>query len=277
MKKKLAVLIATYNRVEKTIFCIEELYKAIPCDNIILKIFLTDSNSPDNTIKIIKEKFLEIDCFNAGDNVYWNQGMICSWERAKKINPDYYLWLNDDTYLFKNSLKILFLDLNKLGSNSILVGVTEFKGEITYGGRKSFINENLLEPKGYPQKVKYMEGNCVLISRQVYESLGVLNKYYQHSLGDVDYGLRAIRNGINVYISSETIGNCVNNDFLWYDNSFNFKKRLDFLLSPKGLPLKDYSYFIINYFGFIRLLKFLTSTIFALIFPTFYIKLKKIK
>ena len=53
----------------------------------------------------------------------------------------------------------------KIDSKSILVGITEYNNELTYGGRKK-LGGTIIKPNGFPQQVRIMNGNCVLIQNQ---------------------------------------------------------------------------------------------------------------
>ena len=271
----ISVILTTYNRVENTLTCLKHLKNCDLPKNIYLKIFIADSNSSDNTLKIVKSTYPDIEIFNVGNDVFWNQGMRLAWEKALKFQTDYFLWLNDDTYLNKNALKTLIKDYRSLFNSSIIVGVTDHKSELTYGGRIKKYNNELLKPNGFPQKATYMNGNCVLVSNKIYSKLGNLNSYYNHSLGDIDYGLRAIKNNVGVYISSYVVGSCLPNFFIWYDPKFSFLKRYKLLISPKGLPLKDYVYFNYTFFGIFKVIKFFASTTIALLYPKLFIKIQK--
>ena len=264
---KIAVLMTTYNRVTNTINCLENLFNCFIPKDFSLNVFIADSNSSDNTESIIKKKYPSVEIFNIGDNNFWNQGMIKAWKRSLKINPDFFLWLNDDTFLYRNSIKDILNDYSKK-KNSIIVGVTEAEKVLTYGGRPN-LKENILNPNGIPQKIKIMNGNFVLIPKQVFEIVGYFNNKFSHSLGDIDYGLRAIENGIQIYCTSNIIGICKKNDFIWYDSK-SFSIRFKNLISPKGVPPFEYFYFNLRHFGFIRGIKFIMGTFLALISPRTY-------
>jgi GT2 family glycosyltransferase len=257
----------TYNRVEKTLSCLENLFNCFLPKEYDLNVYIADSNSPDNTEKIIKKKFPDVYIFNVGDNVFWNQGMRLAWDRASKINPDFFLWLNDDTHLYKNSIKEILNDYS-YKKNSIIVGVTEDGKDLSYGGRRNF-KENILKPNGSPQKIKIMNGNFVLVPKQVFEIVGYLNYRFSHSLGDIDYGLRALKNRINIYCTSKIVGYCSKNESVWYKEN-SFFKRLKVLNSPKGTPLKEYFYFNNKHFGILKGTKFLMASFVALIYPKLY-------
>ena len=268
---KIAVIMTTYNRIKNTLGCLENLFNCYLTDEYNLSVFIADSNSPDNTISIIKGKYPDVEIFNVGDNIFWNQGMIKAWKRSMKIKPDFLLWLNDDTYLYVNSIKDIIDDYN-INKNSIIVGVTEDENGLTYGGRKGF-KGHILKPSGSPQKIKIMNGNFVLVPKHVFEMIGNLNNRFSHSLGDIDYGLNALKNGINIYCTSKIVGFCKKNKNNWHLES-SFFKRLKVLNSPKGTPLKEYFYFNNKHFGIFKAIKFLIASFVALTYPNLYNSLK---
>lgn len=261
---KIAVLITIYKRKNETIKCLDLLFK----NNFELDVFISDSNS-NNGIEYDLKNFKNIFYKNIGDNVFWNKGMNYSWEAASNFSDyDFFIWLNNDTYLNRDALKIIFDDYNKVEKKSIIVGTTKDKKGLTYGGRLG-LKDSILVPNGYPQEVFIMNGNFVLIPKVVFSVLGYLDSKFTHSIGDIDYGLRAIEKGISVYIASKTIGLCNNNEFVWY-NSNSFKARLKNLGSPKGVPIKEYFYFNKKHFGILSGVKFLLATFAALLFPRLY-------
>lgn len=268
---KIAVIITTYNRITSTLNCLKNLFNCYLPDEYSLNVFVADSNSPDNTQRIIKERYPNVDIFNVGDNIFWNQGMIKAWKRSMKINPDFFLWLNDDTFLHENSI-IDILNDSSIKKNSIIVGTTKDGKELSYGGRRNF-KENILKPNGSPQKIKIMNGNFVLVPNKVFNILGYLDNRFSHSLGDIDYGLRALKNGIYIYCTSKIVGYCSKNESVWYKEN-SFSKRLKVLNSPKGTPLEEYFYFNKKHFGVIKAIKFLIASFVALIFPEVYKSLK---
>ena len=70
---------------------------------------------------------------------------------------------------------------------------TKSKKIHTYGGR---INKKLVPLNGKLQKCETFNGNIVLIPHYVHELIGFNDPYFHHSLGDLDYGMRANKAGI---------------------------------------------------------------------------------
>lgn len=72
------------------------------------------------------------------DDVYWNQGMICSMKRAvTREDYDYYLWLNDDTFIYVDCITSLLKVSEQMHDNAIVTGScvdTKTKCKLTYGG-----------------------------------------------------------------------------------------------------------------------------------------------
>lgn len=273
--KYISVLLTTYNRVDKTLRCLDHLFQCSLPINFELQVYIADSNSPDNTFSIISEKYPEVEIFSVGENVFWNQGMRLAWIKASQSSPDFYLWLNDDTFLFPDSIQILINDFYSIKNDSIIVGVTDFKGNLTYGGRKDSYNDFLIEPNGRVRKATFMNGNCVLISKQIFLKVGNLNSLYRHSLGDIDYGFRALKLGVDVFISSKVVANCSPNNFIWNDSNFNFLKRVRNLVSTKGLSFKEHIYFNYKFYGILKSIKFIVSVTIALFFPKTFNKVSK--
>ena len=125
---------------------------------------------------------------------------------------DFYLWLNDDTFLFPECLQLLFSGSIECNHQSIIVGATKsaITNKITYGGRE--VNDVLLQPNGVLQQCHHFNGNVVLIPKYVYKIVGKLDPIFHHALGDFDYGLRAGKAQIRMYVASEFLGYCEGHD-----------------------------------------------------------------
>lgn len=264
----IAVLIATFKKKEETLKCL----KLLNSNNFKVEVFIADSNSKNNIEQSLTESS-NIHFKNVGDEIYWNQGMILAWKEAFKFKEfDFYIWLNNDTYLYEDAIKTMLENYNSIEGESLIIGSTQYENKLTYGGRLD-LKSPIIESSGFPMPVKIINGNCVLVSKNIFKKLGYLNKKFTHSLGDIDYGLRAIENRIGVYSTSKIIGECMANPYIWYDEK-NIIDRIRALNSPKGTPLNEYLYFNYYHFGVFNALKFILASIFALLFPKFYKLLK---
>jgi GT2 family glycosyltransferase len=89
-------------------------------------------------------------------------------------------------------------------------------GHLTYGGvvrpdRRRPLHYERVEPGDQPREAETMNGNCVLIPREVVARIGNLAAAYTHGMGDYDYGHRATRAGAEVWVAPGTIGTCSRN------------------------------------------------------------------
>ena len=103
------------------------------------------------------------------------------------------------------------------------------------------------------REITLMNGNVVLIPRNVFQKVGNLDKKYHHDLGDIDYGLRANELGIKVYSTKTVIANCQANEInrvrLINSTLINrFKK----LYSPTGVNPKLLFYFHKKHYGLLK-------------------------
>lgn len=261
----IAAILTCFNRKEKTIVCLRSLFSIIP--NI--EVYLTDDGCTDGTPEAVRELYpLSVHIVNGNGNLYWSRGMYTAWKEAIKDNYDYYIWLNDDIELYPFFFKELF-ECNSIGGgNCIISGLIEdFEhNKILYGG--TGFDGKLNQPSEIPQPVSHMNGNVVLVPASVVEKIGIIDPVLHHDLGDVDYGLTAIENGINVYTTRKAIAAGYSNDFCrvrkWGTTIFKRFKRLN---HPLGSPLKINFYYRNKHFGYFHAVLFCSYLIFINLLP----------
>lgn len=237
MNKKIAVLITCHNRREKTISCLTNLYNCKIPVNYEFFVFLVDDGSTDGTTKEVEERFPLVKVIPGDGKLFWNRGMYLAWKTAAQSNDfDFYLWLNDDTLLIEDALKVM-LEYSETNDNKrILVGATcsAINGIVTYGG---FISPDIrIGPNGQWQDCDFFNGNIVLIPSFVYNQVGFLDKNFHHNLGDIDYGMRATKLGFRNSLSPYCLGICEDHETepIWRNRSVPLFKRLNKLYSPLG-------------------------------------------
>ena len=245
--RQIAVLLTCFNRKQKTINCLNQLFK-LKSD---LDVYLVDDGSTDDTGKAVVKEFPQVNLIKGSGSLFWNKGMNLAWEHAAKKNYDYYVWLNDDVVIYENCFDELYSCVDLTENNAIISGIIETsdKKDILYGGFDS--NKKLIKPNGNLNPIRNMNGNVVIVPKRVYEILGNLDNHYHHDLGDVDYGLRAQNNGIGVYTTRIPIASGEKNDICRVrQNNSNILKRFKKLYSPLGANPKIIFYYRNKYFGF---------------------------
>ena len=134
---EIAALITSFNRREKTLTCIKNLLEQEAFPDLKLSIYLVDDNSSDGTTEAVRSQYPFVNITKGNGQLFWAGGMRTAWREALKQKEkfDYYLLVNDDTFLFKNALKNLFEDKKRVGENAILVGSIKdpVTGNFSYG------------------------------------------------------------------------------------------------------------------------------------------------
>jgi len=250
-----------YNRKAMTLACLEALAAQILPVDVNVSVFLMDDGSTDGTSDAIRDRFPEATVLRGDGSLYWNGGMGVAFAEAARANFDFYLWLNDDTYLYPNALSTLlgaYSFTKRLGPQSIIVGsvVDPATGKHSYGGvsRHSAwrpVRFVPVLPESLPRQCDCMNGNCVLIPAAVAERVGNLSCEFRHGIGDFDYGLRARKAGCFVWIAPGYVASCKPNprQGTWRDAKLPFMERWKKLLGPKGLPPREWFIFCLRHSG----------------------------
>ena len=232
--KSTAVLMTCFNRKDKTLKSLESLFR----QNIDVDVFLVDDGCTDGTKESVVDQFPQVNIIQGTGNLFWNRGMYLAWITAANSNDyDFYLWLNDDTTLYPDSLQKLMECSESNHHQKIICGTTcavNDPGRITYGGR--ILKETMVFPNEQIQPCDYFHGNIVLIPRYVYSAIGANDPIFSHALGDFDYGLRARKAGIGSIVAPHVLGTCNKHETFpaWCHPKTPVFKRLKLLYTPLG-------------------------------------------
>ena len=264
-------LVTCFNRKDKTVNAIEGLIRKNT--NIQFEFIVVDDASTDGT-KIALEKFPQVKVLEGNGNLYYTGGMRFAIEEAltQEKQYDFCLLFNDDVKFFDGVID----EMTACEKGIIWVGPTcNEVGELTYGG---IIKTSNIRPSFRIVKAESSNGelcdtfnaNCVLIPWEIFSVMGNMDSMYSHSLGDFDYGFLARRMGFEIRVISEYIGICCDNPTAggWRDTSLRRYERLKKKESPKGLPRKEWFYYLKKNYSIV------TAVIYSVI-PYVRILLKK--
>ena len=255
----IAAILTVYNRKQKTLLCLKRLFEAFDAYNertnindLQLIVYLTDDNSTDGTTDAIKTTFgnRDVHILQGTGSLFWAGGMRLAWESAIKasVDWDYFLLLNDDTFVKENVFDELFETdrycLRQYGTRGIISGITcqpDNETVITYGGlnfvSKAKGRQVVVQPKGIPQEIDLVHANILLVHSSIVEKIGIFYIGYCHACADNDYGLMAQHNNIPVLSTSYICGECERN----HDSNkgeivklrrMTLKERKDYINSP---------------------------------------------
>jgi GT2 family glycosyltransferase len=106
-------------------------------------------------------------------------------------------------------------------------------------------------PGDEPRPCDTMNGNVVLLPREVVARTDGLDPVFTHSMGDLDLGLRASQAGCTLWVAPGWLGECVENlgKGMWQDHDLGGAERWKRLLGPKGLPPREWLSFASRHYG----------------------------
>lgn len=254
-RPRIAILLTCFNRKEKTVACIKSLLAGN--DGYDLRFLITDDNSSDGTVEAVEGLSKNIHVLHGDGNLFWNGGMRKGMSYAFKHNDwyDYVMLINDDVVFYPDIIEQLYHRLME-NEGEVVVGSTEDKnGNTSYGGviktSKHFAKYRLQDPTNEPVFCDTFNCNCIFMSKEIFFRVGNLDKNYIHSMGDYDYGMKVTQKGMRIINSEKHVGSCEDNadEGTWRDATLPRGKRLKLKESPKGLPRKDWFYFVRKNYG----------------------------
>ncbi len=293
---RIAALLTCHNRRSKTLRSLQSLfvsldhYNSISTPHIDLNVFLTHAGCTDGTAETVSTTFADrhINIICTDGNSYWAGGMRQAWQAALSYNApfDFFLLLNDDTFLLPECFDFLLQAdayvRNHYGQPGLYAGiVSSLDGtEITYGGGiyKSRIlgRSRLLKPIGVPQPCQLTNGNILLVSRNVYNHIGIIDEHYCHRCADWAYGVETCRKEMPVVTTAEICGRC-DNDHLTLDEErqrllkMTIRQRYHYFFSPPHCT-QDILYYMHCFFPIRYVLVFMARML-NILAPSLYYRI----
>lgn len=205
---KVAIIVLNWNGWKDTVECIESLKKITYPNN---KIILVDNGSTDGSEQILRERFPEIKLIQTGENLGFAEGNNIGIRYALNKGADYILLLNNDTVVDRDFVTELVRAAESDKSIGILSSKMYFYDKpdtLWYAGaifnlktgRSRHIGYNEKD-KGQYDKVRETDRACgcsMMVSREVCETVGLMNPEYFCYGEDVEWSLRIKKAGYRV-------------------------------------------------------------------------------
>lgn len=213
---KVSIIILTINQLFYTKQCIASVIENTEHSNI--ELILVDNGSTDGTLKYLddlsqKYEFVKIivNNRNLGFAAAVNQGI-------NTANGDYVVLLNNDTLVFSGWLTQLIAASKNSGDRVGLVGPrsnyvkgaqsipSELIKGITSSNYQQIAQEWLSKHYGQYRETKRLVGFCLMIRREVLDSIGLLDeRFAKGCYEDDDFCLRASQAGFRLIIADDIL------------------------------------------------------------------------
>lgn len=194
---KISLIIVTYNAMKWAQKCFTSLRQSsVPVDCIVI-----DNGSTDGTQEYIKTSFPEVDFIQSEKNLGFGKANNIGIEKAYKKGTDFFYLMNQDAWLYEDSLaKLLevyndYSDKNEIGIISPMhIDGSEKKLDIFLDKyiAHNFEKTRLISDLYFQSLDPYYEISFInaahwFIPRKTIETVGGFNPYFFHYGEDVEY------------------------------------------------------------------------------------------
>lgn len=228
--QKVFVIILNFKVKELSLKCMESVKNSSYKE---LEIILVDNGSDDRIEEDVK-KIKGVDFIQTGKNLGYSGGNNVGIKKALEKDADYIFILNPDTVVDKDCIRHLVDGIEK--NDAGIVGPKiYFEGskKIWYAGG-IFNRQNVIgkhrgvdqEDNGrydVPQETDFVTGAAMMVKREVFEKVGLLDERYFLYYEDADFCERAKRAGFKIMY--------IPNAVVYHENAAS---------AGLGSPLQDY-------------------------------------
>ena len=212
---KINILILNWNNKKILLDCIKSIKKSY-YDNY--KITVIDNGSSDDSVSFIKKYYDNLDFIEIKSNLGYSKGYNYAFEKIKNDNSDWFLILNNDTRIMKDTLN-KFADAVKTHGDSFIYGckiININNKKIWYAGGRFNSMTGGCSHRGLNSEDKityykdgftdFVSGCCMFIKKDLLYKLNGFNEKYNFYYEDVDLCFRAkIINARCYYLSNTYI------------------------------------------------------------------------
>jgi GT2 family glycosyltransferase len=267
--KELSIIIVNWNTEALLQRCLESIYKYT--ENIDYEVIVVDNGSCDNSVKMVQERFPQVILIENNENYGFSRANNIAFKRSSGSSV---LFLNSDTELIDNSVKILHDFLNsdsKIGVCGGRLLYPDHREQLSYGYFSNFrravwnticgvfkisrwkkpigvVAENTI----YPFQVDYVVGANLMIKRSVLNIVGLFDENFFAYFEDTDLCFRIKEANFQVWFTPKSkIIHVFGGSFGQFnEKKFKIFTKSQFMYYKKhlGWYIHLKYYFILNYF-----------------------------
>lgn len=207
MQPKGFIIVLNFNGRDVIKRCLNSVFK-LEYPNF--EVVVVDNNSSDDSFGIARATFSRAHFIKNEENLGFSAGNNVGIKFALERQADYVFLLNNDTEVELDCLTRLVEVAEKIGKSAGILSPVIFKGdsrEVWFsGGRINWLNmktEHFGEIKTQEfYESGFISGCAMLVRREVFNSIGLLDEDYFLYWEDADFSFRAKKAGFTNYIVS---------------------------------------------------------------------------
>ncbi|ANF50412.1 glycosyl transferase family 2 [Chryseobacterium glaciei] len=194
---KIYIIIVTYNAMKWAERCFTSLKQStVPINCIVI-----DNGSKDGTQEYIKNNFPEVDFIQSPENSGFGKANNLGIEKAYKAGADFVYLMNQDAWIFQDSIQELLNVYNNYPDNH-QIGILSpmhldgsekqldlhFENYIAQDARNNRLLSDIYFGKTKPfYEIKFVNAAHWFIPRNILEKVGGFNPYFFYGAEDYEY------------------------------------------------------------------------------------------
>jgi hypothetical protein len=213
---KIGVVIVSFNAAAHIDACLSSIVgNRYPRFSVVV----VDNASADKTVPLVKNHYPQVHLIANEQNLGFARGgnLGISWLLDRE-SCGYILLLNDDTVADKKLLERLLqpmLNQKNIGISGPIITYYDQPDRVWFAGgyfneafcftRHPHLNKNLREIKITDAETDFISGACLMIKREVFEQIGLLDEMYDYYFEDVFFCRRAKKAGYGSFLVAQPL------------------------------------------------------------------------
>ena len=213
MRLDVSVIIVNYNTRDITRNCLQSVFEQT--QGITFEVIVSDNGSTDGSQEMIRAEFPEVVLIENGENI----GFGAANNRALDVaRGEFILYLNSDTYLLNNAVKLFFdywmeHENESLGCLGCILRDRDLSE--THSGGAFPTYKSICEWEWRKLKVHCVKTICKILSRRkLYDKLRKVKKNIYNNIGRIDYVT-----GADLFLKNNTLARFDENFFLYFEET----------------------------------------------------------
>jgi GT2 family glycosyltransferase len=229
----------TFNGSKYISKCIDSLKNS---QNLV-HIIVIDNNSTDNTAKIVRENYNNVELISLPTNLGFGKANNIGLKKALHQNADYVFLLNQDAWLATNTIKVL-IDIHKKYQKYAILSPVHFAGDEQYldnnftnyivQSRCNGFLSDLFNDKDNMKdiyEIDFVNAAFWLLSKECLQNIGGFDPLFEHYGEDDDYVYRVKFHNYKIALCPKVYGyHARNQDVLNHKSSSLEKEKYNYLL-----------------------------------------------